>query len=137
MSPRAAWRLEVDEFMELTPGERSLSARSAGVGGPPAADQLAMPSEQRLRAGKERSPGRPGQSPAKGGEEEAVAGTPAGSADLTFEHSKLVAEGENLSAEPGVWPAVDDQDLEQEANDGVGEGEDHDEGGSQRLARQR
>ena len=54
---------------------------------------------------------------------------------LTFEHWKLVAEGENLSAEPGVWPAVDDEDLEQEPDDSVGKGEDHDEGGSQRPAR--
>ena len=121
--------------MEFAPGEPSLSARSSGVGGPFAADQLAMPPEQRLRAGQERSPGRPEQSSADGGEEEAVAGTPAGSGDLTFEHSKLVAEGENLSAEPGVWPAVDEEDLQQEADDGIGNGEDHDEGGSQRPAR--
>ncbi len=89
-----------------------------------------MPLEQRLRAGQERSPGRPGQSPAECCEEEPVAGTQAGSADLTLEHSKLVAEGENLSAEPGVWPAVDEEDLQQEADDAVGKGEDHDEGGS-------
>ena len=107
------------EFVEFAPGERSLSARSSGVGGPFAADQLAMPPEQRRRPGQERSPGRPGHSSADGGEEEAVAGTPAESVDLTFEPSKLLAEGENLSAEPGVWP-VDEEDLQQEADHGVG-----------------
>jgi hypothetical protein len=82
-----------------------------------------MPSERRRRAGQERLPGRPEQSPAEGAKEEAVAGTPAGSADLTFDESKLEAEGENLSAEPGVWPTVNHQD-EEEADDGVGKGED-------------
>lgn len=43
-----------------------------------------------------------------------------------------MAEGEDLSAEPGVGVAANDQDLEQEADDGVGEGAEHDPRASQR-----
>jgi len=40
-------------------------------------------------------------------------------AGLAFEDAELVAEGEDLSAESGVGVTSDDQDLDQEADDGV------------------
>ena len=51
---------------------------------------------------------------------------PVGSADLTFDYPNLVTESEDLSAAPGVWPVPDDQGLQQESDDGVGDGEEHD-----------
>src|SRR5262249_31333199 len=41
------------EVMELAVEERSLAARRAPVSGPPAADHLPMPPQQRLRAGQQ------------------------------------------------------------------------------------
>ncbi len=69
---------------------------------------------------------------ADGGEEDAIGWLPTWTADLAFEDAKLIAEGEDLSAESGVGVAADDQDLEQEADDGVGEGAEHDPRASQR-----
>ena len=89
--------------MELAPGNRSLPVRASPVGGPFAADELAMPTEQRLGAGQERSPCRTGQ---------AVGGLPARPADLSLKHPKLMAEGQHLGTEPRIRPAADDQDLQ-------------------------
>jgi hypothetical protein len=120
-----------DELVEFAPGNRSLAARSSPMGGPLAADQLAMPPEQELGAGQERSPGWPRQDGAERGQEESVGGLPAGSTGLSLQHAKLVTECQDLGAEPGVRLASEDQDLEQEADDGVEEGIEHDRGASQ------
>lgn len=61
-----------DQLMKLADGNRWLAARPPPVGRPLAADQLAMPPEQRLGAGQERSPCRPGQDPADRGQQETV-----------------------------------------------------------------
>jgi hypothetical protein len=44
-------------------------------------------------------------------------------ADLTLQHTKLIAEGQDLGLEPGLGPAADDQDLEQQASSGVEQGQ--------------
>ncbi len=59
------------------------------------------------------------------------------STDLTFKHPELVAEGQDLSLKPGIRLSADDQDLQQESNDGVGEGEEHERRGSQRRPQAR
>jgi hypothetical protein len=46
---------------------------------------------------------------------------PAGSADLSLEHPKLVTESQDLDAELGVWPGPDEQDLKQESDEEVGD----------------
>lgn len=121
-----------DELVELTPGNRPPAARSSAIGGPLAADKFAMPAQQRLGAGQERSPGWPGQDAADRGQEETIRGLPAWPADLPLEHPKLVTQSQDFGAQPGVGPAVDDQDLQEEADDGVEEGVEHDRGASQR-----
>ena len=50
---------------------------------------------------------------------------------MSLQHAKLVTECEDLGPEPGVRLAADDQDLEQEADDGVEERVEHDRGTSQ------
>jgi hypothetical protein len=42
-----------------------------------------------------------------------------------------MTEGEDLGAEPCIGVAADDQDVQQEADDGVGEGAGHDPRGLQ------
>ena len=50
---------------------------------------------------------------------------PAGSADPTFKHPELMAEGQDLSLKLGIRLAGDDQDFQEESNEGVGEGKEH------------
>jgi hypothetical protein len=115
-----------DKLVELGRNGGSLSARSSAIGGPP------PPRCQRRVSGRgSRAPCRSQQDPAGGGEEETIAGSPAGTGNLALEHAELVTEGEDLGAESGVGAAADDQDLEQETDGGVGAGAEHDPGASQ------
>ncbi len=111
--------------MELAPGHRSRPAWPSPIGGPFAADQLPMPAEQRLGAGQERSPSRPGQRPTDGSKENAIGRLPSGSADLSLEHAQLVAKRQDLGAKPGIRTTVDGQGLQEEADNSVGKGEEH------------
>ena len=118
--------------MELAPWNWPMAARSSPVGGPFLMDQLPMPPKQGLWAGQQGSPSRPGQDSTDGGEQEAIAWLPAGSANLSFQYSKLVAEGQDLGAELGVRPTVDDQGFQHQTDNGVGKRKEHDGRGSQR-----
>jgi len=66
-----------------------------------------MPPEQSLSAGQQRSPNRPGQRPTDGSEENAIGRLPPGSADLSLEHTQMVAKGQDLGAKPGIPTGVD------------------------------
>jgi hypothetical protein len=121
-----------DELVEFG-RSRALPTRAPAVGGPLATDEVTVPPEQGLGAGQEGEPGGPGEDAADGCEEDAIGGLPAWTADLAFEDAELVAEGEDLGAEPGIGMVADDQDLEEEADDGVGEGAEHDPRASQRC----
>jgi hypothetical protein len=83
-------------------------------------DQPPMPAKQGLWAGQQGSPSRPGQDPTDGGEQYAIAWLPAGSASLSFQYSKLVAKGQDLGAELGVGPTLDDQGFQHQTDNGVG-----------------
>jgi hypothetical protein len=109
-----------DELVELG-GSQAASAGTTAVGCPPAADEIAVPAEVGLGAGQEGEPGRPREDAAGGGEEDAISWLPARTADLAFENAELAAESEDLGTEPGVGMAADDEDLEEEADDRVGE----------------
>ncbi len=54
--------------------------------------------------------------------------------DLAFEDADLVAEGENLDLECGFLLSAEDKEIEQRANDGVKQAQDHGRG-SWRLGR--
>jgi len=109
------------------------AARTPAVGSPLAADEIAVPAEESLGAGQEGEPIRPREDAAGGGEEDAIGRLPAWAADLAFEDAELVAKGEDLGAESGVRVAADDQDVEEDTDDGVGEGAEHDPRASQRY----
>jgi hypothetical protein len=128
--------------------EALAAAESASEGGQEEAEEFDHPRQDRrssppppgparLLPPYKRSPGWPRQDAADRGQEKTVGGLPAGPTDLSLDHSKLVAERQHLGAEPGVGPAADDHDLQQEADGGVEEGVEHDRGASQRPARGR
>jgi len=48
--------------------------------------------------------------------------------DLAFEDAELVAEGENLDLKCGFRLLAEDKEVEQEADDGVEEAQDHGQG---------
>ena len=48
--------------------------------------------------------------------------------DLAFEDPELLTEGENLDLERGLALAAEDEQIDQEADDGVDEAEDHEVG---------
>jgi len=50
---------------------------------------------------------------------------PSGSADPTFKHPELMAEGHDLSLKLRIRLAGDDQDFQEESNDGAGGGKEH------------
>ena len=114
-----------DELVEFG-RNLALSARTSAVSRPLAADEVAVPAEQSLRAGQQGEPSRSGKDAADGGEEEAIGGLPVWTTDLALEDTELVTESKDLGAEPCVGVAADDQDLEEEADGGVGEGAEHD-----------
>jgi len=118
-----------DQLVQLA-GTRSPASRSSPVGSQLAPDQLSVPAEQRVRAGQQGLPIRPRQGAADGGQEETICGLPARAADLSLQHMKLMPEGQDLGLEPGPGATADDQDLQQEVNDRVEEGEEHGRGSS-------
>jgi len=91
-----------------------------------------MPAKQGLRAGQEGEPGRSGEDAAGCRKEDAIRGLPAWTADLALEDAELMTEREDLDAESGFGVDTNDQDDEEEADDGVGEGAQHDPRASQR-----
>jgi len=113
-----------DEFSEF---RIALSATRwpAAVGGPLSANELAVPAKQSLRAREERGSARSGEQPIEGGEDQAIGGLPGRPAGLTVEDSKLVSESEHLGAELSVGAEADKDEIGEEADEGIGEVEEH------------
>src|SRR5579859_897861 len=74
-----------DEILEFQVEAAPASRRSAMEGGPLAANQFAMLSEERLGTGKEGGPGRTREEAAEHGQEEAIGGMPFGTGDLPLQ----------------------------------------------------
>lgn len=100
---------------------RTPAGRTTAVCGPLAADEIAMPAKEGLGPRQEGGPERTREDAADGGEEDAIGVLPGWSVDLALEEAELVAEGENLGTELGVGVTAEDQDLEEESDDGVGQ----------------
>ncbi len=84
-----------------------------------------MPAEQRFRTGQQRGPGRSRQQSAEGSENDPIPGLPARFAELAFENPELVPQGENIRAQLGIGVQVHQEEVGKEANEGVGEAEEH------------
>jgi hypothetical protein len=117
--------VQVLAFGALT---RSAAPWPSSVQRPLPADQLSVPAKQGLRADQEGPPGRARKDAAEGAEQQAVGGLEARSMDLAFEDTELVTEGENLDLERGLALPAEAEQIDQEADDGVREAEDHEVG---------
>jgi hypothetical protein len=84
-----------------------------------------VPAQQRLRADQEGPPRRAREEAAESAEQQTVAGLEAGSTDLAFEDTELVAKGEDLDLEGGFGLPAEDEEFEQGADDGVEETQEH------------
>jgi hypothetical protein len=74
---------------------------------------------------EEGAPGGAWKETAESGEDLAIGGPEAGTADLALKDAELVTEGENLDAERVVRLAALDENIEEEANQGVEDSEEH------------
>jgi hypothetical protein len=113
-----------DQLIQLA-SECGPSARAGAEGRPLASDELAVPAEERLRLGEQRWPGAAREESAESGEEETIGRLPARAVDLALEDAELVAESENLSLEPELGLTTRKESVDEEADQGVEEGERH------------
>jgi len=60
---------------------------------------------------------------------------PAGPTGLALKRPQLMAQGQHVGAKPGLGPAPDNQDLEQQANHDAEKGVEHQRGVSQGARR--
>ena len=104
-------------------------------GSPFAADQLAVPAEDGLRPDQEGCPGRSRQPAAERGQEQAITGLPPWTSDLALKNAKLMTEQEYLRLELGRRPVAYVERIEEQAEEAVEEGQEHDPASSQARAR--
>jgi hypothetical protein len=84
-----------------------------------------VPAEERLRAGEQGLPGVASEESAESGQQEAIDRLPAWTLNLALEDAELVAEGEDLRLEPEVGLTTGEEGVEEEADQGVEESEQH------------
>src|SRR5579859_4647860 len=110
-----------DEILDLRVEAAPASRRSTMEGGPLAANQFAMPSEERLGTGEEGGgPGRTRDETAESGQEEAIGCAPFGTGDLPFQDPELMAEGQDFGLEASLGPMPDDDRVKEQAGERVG-----------------
>jgi hypothetical protein len=107
------------------------TTRATPEGIPLATDQLTVPTQDGLRADQEGGPSRSRQPAAERGQQQAIARLPARAAGLALEDAKLMAEKEYLGLEAGLGAAVDDEEIEEQAEQAVEQGQEHDLASSQ------
>jgi hypothetical protein len=123
-----------DQLLALGALPGSTAWWSPSVQRPLPMDQLPVPAQQRLGADQEGPPGRARKHAAEGAQEQAVGRPEARPMDLAFEDAELVAEGKNLDLECGFGLSAENKEIEQRADDGVKQAQDHGRG-SWRLGR--
>ena len=126
--PRVLAGKAPDQLLALGALAGSPAWWSPSVQRPLPTDQLPVPAQQRLRADQKGPPGRPEEEPAEGAEEQAVGRLEAGPMDLAFEDAELVAECENLDLKCGFGLPAENEEIEQRADGGVEEAQDHGQG---------
>jgi hypothetical protein len=88
---------------------------------PLAADQFAVPTEQRLRSDGERVPAGAGQATAEGREHQAVARAPGEPFGATSQNPHFLAQGEELEVAGRAAPAAEQGEVEEQAAGGIHE----------------
>ena len=114
-----------DQVSPLAMAGRALPRWASGKGAPLAADQLAMPAEQGCWSRQQGIQARSQKDPAQGGEQEPITRLPGGLAELALEDAELMAQGQHLGAKLGVGAGADQDEIGEEADKLVGEGEKH------------
>jgi hypothetical protein len=99
--------------------------RATPEGIPLATDQLTVPRQDGLRADQEGGPVWSRQPAAERGQQQASARLPARAAGLALEDAKLMAEKEYLGLEVGLGAAADEEEIEEQAEQAVEQGQEH------------
>ena len=107
------------------------ATRATPKGSPLSADQLTVPAEDGFRADQEGCPGWSRQPAAERRKEQAISGLPAWTARLPLKDAKLMAEKQYLSLEAGLGTAAGKEEIEEQAEEAVEEGKEHDPASSQ------
>ena len=110
-----------DQRPRLRREGRAPQPTASAEGRPLAPHERAVPAQQRLRADGEPLPRRPRQEPAQGREEQAVAGAPAHSLDLSPEYPVLVPEDEQFDLASPRRRAAGQHHTEEQAAERVGD----------------
>jgi hypothetical protein len=125
-----------DQVAELRVAKLAGPMRSAAIGSPFAADEVAVPTQKGLRAGQQSRPGGLREKPTEGSKDDAVVWLPAWFPELALQDAELMAEGQHLSSELGVGARANQAQVGEEAGNRVGEAEEHglDHAGSAELS---
>ena len=127
--PISPARILPGKAQDQLPSLRSIRSDShrtpARVKRPLAANEFAVPANQRLRAHADRSPGGAREGLGQSGQDQAVGLLPPSSFDLALEYTELVAERKELSSKFSVGLASAQEDVDDETDHGVDELEKH------------
>ena len=102
---------------------RSTRTATAAEGGPAMMDQRPVPAEDGGRLHQEQSPGR--QLAAQGSQDQTIGHPPARSSRGASEDEQLLAEDEEFEIAIGGWAATEDEEVDQQAKEGIEEGQQH------------
>jgi ATP dependent DNA ligase C terminal region len=90
-----------------------------------------VPTQDGLRADQEGGPVWSRQPAAERGQQQAIARLPARAAGLALEDAKLMAEKEYLGLEAGLGAAADEEEIEEQTQQALEQGQEHDLASSQ------
>jgi hypothetical protein len=90
-----------------------------------------MPTEDGLRADQEGGPGWSRQPTAERCWEQPITGLPSWTPGLALEDANLMAEKKYLRLQAGLGVAADEEDIEEQAEEAVDKGQEHDPASSQ------
>jgi len=99
--------------------------RASVEGGQFAVDQIAVPAEQCLRPRQQRRQICSGKQPAEASKQNAITRLPGRLADFALQDTELMAESKQLCAELGVRAGADQDEVDHEEDELVGEAEKH------------
>ena len=114
-----------DQLAELRRERWTTGTAPLAEGGPFVADQVAVPAQQGFRADREPPPFATGHSAAQRRQEQAVTRPPLGALHLPAQNPHLLTQREELNGLRPRRRRVDEQEVEQDAEDGVHAREQH------------
>ena len=110
-----------DQLSKLGIARVAATGWTEPVGGPLAADELAVPAEQCLRTWQQGRPSRFREQLTQTSEDHAITGLPSGFAHLALEDAELMAQSEDLGPKPDIRAGADEEQVSEEAEERIGE----------------